>query len=470
MAPANGRSPKRTAAADTPARTPSRRDVLKGAAAAGVALGGGIPGILQAQTAPAAGGPVTLNVLLWEHWKVAEGLQKNDPTNVPKRRLWFYETIKQFEADHKDIKLQYQTANWNVATQTFIAASQAGNPPDVLGAQSQDNQPLANAGLVGDLDQFKYTEWDDFNQPVLREACSVGGKIVAMPVYLTSTGLGYNKALLKEAGVAEPPKTWDDVIRVGKLLTKDTRGTGRPNQWGFGCELSAASTPNPVSFTMPMIRSLGGQIVDKDGKGLMDTPEHRRIAKLLADLYNDHKIMSPESMTMKANDEVDLFGAKAWAMGIVIHALLPPTLEKMGADNFGFAPYPVYPGNEPRSYSEVYGFLISSRAAKDPRKGPAAFELLKAIGAVKTLLLAAKYQFGAPSRKSALADPVYKSDPLLGYLANYTFKTATPFPFIKEVNFYSETFIEALNLIILQRQPVEETLKRQQARYEARLR
>ena len=211
----------------------------------------------------------------------------------------------------------------------------------------------------------------------------MGGKIVAMPVYLTSTGLGYNKALLKEAGVAEPPKTWDDVIRVGKLLTKDTRGTGRPNQWGFGCELSAASTPNPVSFTMPMIRSLGGQIVDKDGKGLMNTPEHQRIAKLLADLYNDHKIMAPESMTMKANDEVDLFGAKAWAMGIVIHALLPPTLEKMGADNFGFAPYPVYPGNEPRSYSEVYGFLISARAAKDPRKGPAAFELLKAIGAVR---------------------------------------------------------------------------------------
>ena len=118
----------------------------------------------------------------------------------------------------------------------------------------------------------------------------------------------------------------------------------------------------------------------------------------------------------------------------------------------------------------MYGFLISSRAAKDSRKGPAAFELLKAIGAVKTLLLAAKYQFGAPSRKSALNDPVYKSDPLLGYLANYTFKTATPFPFIKEVNFYSETFIEALNLIVLQRQPVEETLKRQQARYEARLR
>jgi len=254
------RSPKRTDAAAKPVRPPSRRDVLKGAAAAGVALGGGIPGILQAQTAPAAGGPVTLNVLLWEHWKVAEGLQKNDPTNVPKRRLWFYETIKQFEADHPDIKLQYQTANWNVATQTFIAASQAGNPPDVVGAQSQDNQPLANAGLVGDLDQFKYTEWDDFNQPVLREACSVGGKIVAMPVYLTSTGLGYNKALLKEAGVAEPPKTWDDVIRVGKLLTKDTRGTGRPNQWGFGCELSAASTPNPVSFTMPMVRSLGGAI------------------------------------------------------------------------------------------------------------------------------------------------------------------------------------------------------------------
>jgi multiple sugar transport system substrate-binding protein len=451
----------------------SRRDVLKGAAAmgigaAGVAALGGRP--TWAQTAPATRAPVTLNLLLWEHWKVVEGLQKKDPATVPKRRLWFYETIKRFEAEHPEIKLQYQTANWNVATQTFIAASQAGNPPDVLGAQSQDNQPLANAGFVADLGQFKYGEWDDFNQAVLREACSVGGKIVAMPVYLTSTGLGYNKPLLKEAGFAEPPKTWDDLVRAGKALTRDTRGTGRPNQWGFGVELSAASTPNPVSFTMPMIRSLGGTIVDKDGKGLMDTPEHRRIAKLLADMYHDHKILAPESLTMKANDEVDLFTAKSWAMGIVIHALLPPIIEKMGADSFGFAPYPTFPGNEPRSYSEVYGFLISSKAAKDARKAAAAWELLQEIGSTKTLLLAAKYQFGAPSRKSALADPVYKSDPLLGYLANYTFKTATPFPFIKEVNFYSETFIEALNLIVLQRQPVEETLKRQQARYEARLR
>jgi len=451
----------------------SRRELLKGTAALGLALGGSLGGSKalsgSAPSAPGKGGPVTLNLLLWEHWKVVEGLQKNDPTNVPKRRMWFYESIKRFEAEHKDIKLEYQTANWNVATQAFIAASQAGNPPDILGAQSQDNQPLATAGYVADLGQFKYDEWDDFSQPVLREACSVGGKIVAMPTYLTSTGLGYNKALLAQAGVTEPPKTWDDLIRVGKAVTKDTRGTGRPNQWGFGVELSAASTPNPVSFTMPMIRSQGSLIVDKDGKGLMDTPEHRKIAKLLSDMYHNHKILSPESLTMKANDEVEFFATKAWVTGIIIHALLPPTIEKIGAENFGFAPYPTFPGDEPRSYSEVFAFLMSSKAAKDPRKGPAAWELLKEIGSVKTLVLNAKYQFGAPSRKSALADPIYKSDPLLRYLAEYTFKTAVPFPFIKEVNFYAETLIEALNLIILLKQPVDEVLKRQQAKYEAKI-
>src|SRR5688572_22042619 len=79
----------------------SRRNVLKGTAALGLALGSR-PAL--GQSAPAKGGPVTLNLLLWEHWKVVEGLQKNDPTNVPKRRLWFYETIKRFEAEHKDIK------------------------------------------------------------------------------------------------------------------------------------------------------------------------------------------------------------------------------------------------------------------------------------------------------------------------------------------------------------------------------
>ena len=91
----------------------SRRDLLKGTASLGLALGAR-PAL--AQSAPGKGGPVTLNLLLWEHWKVVEGLQKNDPATVPKRRLWFYETIKRFEAEHPDIKLQYQTAKAQLST------------------------------------------------------------------------------------------------------------------------------------------------------------------------------------------------------------------------------------------------------------------------------------------------------------------------------------------------------------------
>jgi hypothetical protein len=56
----------------------SRRDVLKGAAAIGLGAGGDVAlgsRPAWAQTAPAKGGPVTLYLLVWEHWKVAEGLQ-----------------------------------------------------------------------------------------------------------------------------------------------------------------------------------------------------------------------------------------------------------------------------------------------------------------------------------------------------------------------------------------------------------
>lgn len=446
----------------------SRRDLLKGTMALGAAVAGETMwsgGIRSARAAD----PVTLNLLLWEHWKVADGLKRNDPSNVPRRRMWFYESIQRFEERNPHIKLEYQTANWNVATQTFIAGSQAGNPPDVLGAQSQDNQPLARAGYVADLDQFGYGQWDDFNQPILREACSVDGKIVAMPTYLTATGLGYNKAFLAEEGVTEPPKTWDELLRVGSQVTKDTRGTGRPNQWGFGVELSAAATPNPVAFTLPMIRSMGGAIVDDDDTGLMNTEAHRTIAKLLADMYNEHKILSPDSLTMKANDEVDFFSSGKWAMGIMIYALLPPTLENLGQENFGFAPYPTFPGDEPRSYSEVFNWLISAKAASDPAKAAAAWTLVEELGSSETLALCAKYQYGAPCRQSALELPIYESDPLLQYLSEYTLRTATPFPFINEVSLYAENYIEALNRIILLKQPVDEVLDAQQMRYERKV-
>src|SRR5437899_13076664 len=87
----------------------SRRDLLKGTASLGLALGSRP---VLAQSAPGKGGPVTLNLLLWEHWKVVEGLQKDDAATVPNRRLWFYETINAFETEHKHIKLQYMTTNW----------------------------------------------------------------------------------------------------------------------------------------------------------------------------------------------------------------------------------------------------------------------------------------------------------------------------------------------------------------------
>ena len=452
-----------------PTKAITRRDVIKGTMALGLTLGAGEK-ILSGSVRPVYGSePVTLNLLLWEHWKVADGLERNDPSNVPHRRMWFYESIRRFEARNPHIKLKYQTANWNVCTQAFIAASQAGNAPDIVGAQSQDNQPLSRAGYVGDLGQFPYDEWDDFNQPILREACSVDGKIVAIPTYLTTTGFGYNKALLAQAGVTDPPKTWDELIHVGKKVTRDTRGTGRPNQWGFGLELSAASTPNPVSFTLPIIRSMGGNIVDKDNKGLMDTPEHRKFAQLLSDMYNKHKILSPDSLTMKANDEVDFFTNEKWVTGLMIYSLLPKTLKIMGEDNFGFVPYPTFPGDEPRSYSEVFAWLMSSKAAQDPVKGPAAWELLKELGSSETLALCAKYQLGAPCRKSALELPIYKENKLLAYLSAYTVKTAMPFPFINEVKLYAETYIEALNRIILLNEPVDEVLEASQAKYDRKL-
>src|ERR687886_21324 len=124
-------------------RTFTRRAWLKGAGALGLGAAGlsfvaacapapTTPASQSPTSPPAAGSagqtgapataaqPVTLTVLLPEHWKVVEGLRANSKETVPSRRLWFYERQKQWEQEHPETTFQWQTAQWEQIPTNFI--------------------------------------------------------------------------------------------------------------------------------------------------------------------------------------------------------------------------------------------------------------------------------------------------------------------------------------------------------------
>lgn len=134
----------------TPSSTTTRRRFLATAAGvvpAAATLAG--PRRARAQKA------TTLTLVVPEHWKVTEGIQQKSPATVQPRRLWYYERIMEWEKAHPDIKLEHQSVTWDQIAPKFIAASLAGNPPDILTVDGNELPALATGGFLHPLNEFR---------------------------------------------------------------------------------------------------------------------------------------------------------------------------------------------------------------------------------------------------------------------------------------------------------------------------
>lgn len=444
-------------------RTLSRRRFLTGTA--GALTGAAVLG----RTRPArAAKPVTLTVVVPEHWKVIQGIEQKNASLIPPRRMWYYERIIQWEKEHPDVKIEHQSVTWDQIAPKFIAASLAGNPPDILTVDGNELPALVNGGFLYPLDEFKYAEWGDFNKDVV-DYCTINGRTYAMSFYLGLWLYFVNWKLLKAAGITEAGRTWPEVVAHGKKLTKDTRGMGRPDQWGFGMSMSSVAFQQGPSHLAQIVWSQGGQVADAKGYGLVDTPEMAKAFQLVADLINAEKVMSRDVLAMANNGQPDLFNAGRWATGILHSSFYVPAVAALGKDGVGLAPFPVFPGGTTYGTVEVFLAAISTKAGKDSNKREAAFELIKFFGANETLWAAAKHQFGMPVRKSAVNNPVYSQDPALKFLAQYTVDHGRPIPHVQDVRYYFELLVGAVASTVLGRATVQAALQEAQRKYDERV-
>jgi raffinose/stachyose/melibiose transport system substrate-binding protein len=122
--------------------------------------------------------------------------------------------------DHPNVQIEI-TVLENEAFKTKLAtAMQSGNPPDLF--QSWGGgvmQQYAQAGLIQDLtDALKKDGWGDTFQPGPLSLFSTDGKYYGVPWRIGMVGFWYNKALFTQAGIANPPATWIELLDAVKKL------------------------------------------------------------------------------------------------------------------------------------------------------------------------------------------------------------------------------------------------------------
>jgi len=187
-----------------------------------VACGGDDDSDTSADTESGSGSdePVTIE---WWH------IQNNDPG----LSMW-EDVAHEFEADHPNVSIDI-TVYENEAFKTAIAPRlQAGDPPDLF--QSWGGGGLVeqvDADLVQDISD-DVAPWIDNLNPAAVELYQVDGVQYGIPFDLGMVGFWYNRDLFEQAGIDEPPTTWDELLDDVQTL-KDAGITpialGEGDQW-----------------------------------------------------------------------------------------------------------------------------------------------------------------------------------------------------------------------------------------------
>src|ERR687886_1086890 len=174
----------------------------------------------------------------------------------PKEKQLLEQVLHQFEAKHPNIKVKHETINdqYMDVIKTRLIGDAA---PDVFYLDAFEAPLLMKYGVLEPLNTYINAQFEltDF-EPTLLKAFQLEDQTYGLPKDFSTLALFYNKQAFQEAGINQPPKTWDELRDDSKKLTVDKNRDGRKEQYGFGL------APE-LSRQYFMMTAFGGCLIDR---------------------------------------------------------------------------------------------------------------------------------------------------------------------------------------------------------------
>src|SRR5690606_5611429 len=137
-----------------------------------------------------------------------------------------------------DIKVDVQVINRNDTDKQADTMIQNGQVPDIL--QTGDYSGFVADGLLYKVDEVLSPEVSGDMLEKFAEFGKVDGTAYGIPFVSSARALFYNKDLFDQAGVAEPPKTWDELKAAAEKLK--AAGVSQPFGLPLGQEEAQAES------------------------------------------------------------------------------------------------------------------------------------------------------------------------------------------------------------------------------------
>ena len=166
--------------------------------------------------------------------------------------------VKDFEKLHPNINVEFQAVSSGNATNKLIVQVAGGTAPDVAFVDSSAVTEFGSRNALVNLDGYmagSQTSQASAFVPAFLQMAQYQGSTYGLPYDGETTALFYRKDMFADAGITDPPKTWEDFQADAQALTDPSNKT-----YGF-----AVFAPEAEYYWEPFLWQAGGHLTTDDG-------------------------------------------------------------------------------------------------------------------------------------------------------------------------------------------------------------
>ena len=282
---------------------------------------------------------------------------------------WYTSMEKKFLEEHPNITLNKVVKEGDPGNE-FYQAVASGTAPDLVNCSFTMMDSYITSGILEPLNQYtdQWDEWGNFTKEYV-DMFTKDGKVYGVPNQVAPMLFGYNKALFEEAGIKEPPKTWDEAVEVAKKINDPD------NQVAGYATLAAEWTE---WFFQYYVWQAGGDLTKENEDGTAELtftdPAVIKAAEYYQKLKSEGVLQS--DLTLKFSDLVTNFGlGKIGMMPFAGDWVSEAITKGIDPDDIGLCLPPAGPSGKQTTAIGGDCWVINAKA--DQAKKDAAWEYIK---------------------------------------------------------------------------------------------
>ncbi|EKD24202.1 MAG: hypothetical protein ACD_81C00085G0004 [uncultured bacterium] len=275
-----------------------------------------------------------------------------DPSN-------FSTLTSQYTLEHPNVVLRYTQVPEDRYDRTILNAMATNTGPDILMVHRSWVQRYSDKIMAADYPQIQPSELKALFPDVVARDFVYLDYVFALPLYIDTPALLYNKTLFNNKGVAVAPTTWGDVKTLVPYFTEFT-ASKQLKKSAIAIGGSGKSIEHAPDILSLLMLQFGAQRLEVTGqRATFDAS-----AKNALDFYTQFSTPNTPYYTWSdafANAD-NAFGAEDTAMTFGYARDIKQLVQKNPYLNFGIYPMPQNDLSNPVNYADYWGLAVSAKS------------------------------------------------------------------------------------------------------------